>query len=112
MLESKVGTGLSGKLAVVTGASTGIGKEIARGLAMQGAEVILACRNISKAEVAKKDILSTAPNAELAILKLDLEIQSSIRDFAKVFYGDHAALDILVNNAGMWSTDRETGPDG
>jgi NAD(P)-dependent dehydrogenase (short-subunit alcohol dehydrogenase family) len=112
MIESKVGTGLSGKLAVVTGASTGIGKEIARGLALQGAEVILACRNALKAEAAKKDILASAPEAELTILKLDLASQSSIRDFVKAFYGDHAALDILVNNAGMWSPDREIGPDG
>jgi NAD(P)-dependent dehydrogenase (short-subunit alcohol dehydrogenase family) len=75
---------LSGKLAVVTGSSSGIGKEIARSLAAQGAEVILACRNPSKAETVKQEILAGLPKAKISVLQLDLSKQSSIRSFATI----------------------------
>jgi NAD(P)-dependent dehydrogenase (short-subunit alcohol dehydrogenase family) len=91
---------LNGKLAVVTGASSGIGKEIARGLALQGAEVILACRNISKAEAAKREIQVGAPQARISILQLDLGRLSATRAFAKAFLEKYSKLDILVNKAG------------
>lgn len=103
---------LVGKLAVVTGASSGIGKEIARGLALQGADVILACRNLSKAEVARQEILGSVPQAKLSILQLDLGRLAATRAFAKAFLEKYSRLDILVNNAGGWTTTRETGPDG
>ena len=112
MSKPESGNSLAGKLAVVTGASSGIGKEIARGLAQQGAQVILACRNMQKAEQAAQEIQVTVPQAQLSVLKLDLASLASTRAFAKAFSDRHARLDILINNAGGWTPDRETSPDG
>jgi NAD(P)-dependent dehydrogenase (short-subunit alcohol dehydrogenase family) len=103
---------LTGKLAVVTGASSGIGKEIARGLAVRGAEVVLACRNRAKAEAARMDILASAPGSSVSIGIVDLGRRASVRDFASDFLAHHPRLDILVNNAGGWTMDRIVGADG
>ena len=110
--SAESGKNLAGKLAVVTGASSGIGLEIAKGLAAQGAEVVLACRNVAKAEAAKREILAAAPKAALSIMKVDLASLASIRSFAKAFSERHSRLDILVNNAGGWTMDYETSADG
>ncbi len=112
MAKAESGKNLKGKLAVVTGASSGIGREIARGLARQGAQVILACRSMPRAEAAAQDIQKEVPEAQLSVLKLDLASLASTRVFAKAFVERHTKLDILVNNAGGWTPDRETGPDG
>jgi NAD(P)-dependent dehydrogenase (short-subunit alcohol dehydrogenase family) len=112
MSNPQLNNNLSGKLAVVTGASSGIGKEIARGLARQGAEVILACRNLMKAESAKQELLVDAPKAKISVMQVDLSRLASIRAFAKAFSDKYPQLDILVNNAGGWTTDRENSPDG
>ena len=103
---------LAGKLAVVTGASSGIGKEIARGLAARGAETILACRNRAKAEAARMDILASAPGSSVAIEIVDVGRRASVRDFAKSLLARYPRLDILVNNAGGWTMDRIVGSDG
>ena len=91
----------SGKTAIVTGANSGLGLETARALAAKGATVILACRNLEKANEAKRDIEATAPNAKLEIMQLDLADLSSVRNFASSFLAAHKQLNILVNNAGV-----------
>jgi NAD(P)-dependent dehydrogenase (short-subunit alcohol dehydrogenase family) len=95
----------------VTGASSGIGKEAARGLARQGAQVVLACRDEGRGEAARREIAeSTGNDVELALV--DFASQRSIRDFARAFCDRHAALHVLVNNAGMWSETRRESLDG
>ena len=89
-----------GKTAIVTGANTGIGLEIARGLARKGARVILACRDGEKAQAAMDDIASGPEEVELDYLNLDLGNLASIRDAAEKAKGE-ARIDILVNNAGI-----------
>lgn len=90
----------SGKTAIVTGANTGIGLEIARGLSRKGARVILACRDGDKAMAAINDIASGPEQSDLDFLQLDLADLASIRDAA-----EHAKkekkIDILVDNAGI-----------
>jgi NAD(P)-dependent dehydrogenase (short-subunit alcohol dehydrogenase family) len=92
---------LTGKNAVVTGSSSGIGFETARALAVHGATVILACRNMEKARAAAARILGECPSAKVRRLHLDLSDLASVRRFAGEFGGLFEKLDILVNNAGI-----------
>lgn len=87
-----------GKLALITGANSGIGFHAALELARAGAAVILACRDINKAEAARARILSRVPSAQLEIVHLDLASLESIRDAAQSI---RRPLDLLINNAGV-----------
>jgi len=103
---------MQGKIAIVTGSNTGIGKETARGLARRGATVILACRDSSKAQAARDDIARTTGRDDVKAMALDLGSKASIRAFAEQLKASHERLDLLVNNAGVWSTSRKTTADG
>jgi NAD(P)-dependent dehydrogenase (short-subunit alcohol dehydrogenase family) len=92
---------LTGKVAIVTGANSGIGFETAKELAAKGAEVVLACRNLDKANIAAKEIRSMVRKAKLGIIQLDLADLASVRDFADTFKGRYDSLDLLINNAGI-----------
>jgi NAD(P)-dependent dehydrogenase (short-subunit alcohol dehydrogenase family) len=89
-----------GRIALVTGANSGIGLEAARVLAQQaGAQVIMACRDTTKGEAAAGTIREAVPHAELAVAKLDLASLDSVRSFAAGY--PHERLDLLINNAGV-----------
>jgi NAD(P)-dependent dehydrogenase (short-subunit alcohol dehydrogenase family) len=103
---------LSGKTCLVTGASAGIGKATARGLARLGARVILAVRNPEKGEAARREILTSTGNTRLELAQVDLASQRSIRAFARELTSRAPRLDVLVNNAGVWRSRRQAGPDG
>ncbi|GMM93181.1 oxidoreductase [Qipengyuania sp. MTN3-11] len=90
----------TGRTAVVTGANTGIGLEIARGLARKGARVILACRDADRANAAIEDIRSGPERADCAYLHLDLANIASVRDAAAEL-GKEQQIDLLINNAGV-----------
>ena len=90
-----------GKIAIVTGANSGLGKEITIGLAKKEIKVIMACRNQSKAELAKTEVLSKVKNADLEIMILDLKSLNSVRDFAAAFSQKYTRLDLLIENAGI-----------
>ncbi len=92
---------LTGKVAIVTGANSGIGYETAKGLAEKGAHVVLACRNIEKATIAANSIRGDVRDARLEIIRLDLADLTSVQEFAETFQLNHDRLDILVNNAGV-----------
>ena len=94
-------TSQKGRLAIVTGANTGLGFETALALAKKDLKVILACRNTVKAEKAQHHILRKLPNADLEIMQVDLSRLKSVRDFAKNFLSKYNHLDILINNAGI-----------
>jgi protochlorophyllide reductase len=103
---------LTGKVAVVTGANSGLGLEISTRLADHGATVVMACRNISKAEAAADAIRRQVADARLEVRQLDLADLASVTAFADGVGADHDRLDILVNNAGLSSSDRTTTADG
>lgn len=92
---------LTGKTVLITGANTGIGFFTAKDLAKRNARVILACRNMSKGQVAVDKIISETGNQNVVLRQLDLSLMKSVREFVKSFLSDEARLDILINNAGM-----------
>jgi NAD(P)-dependent dehydrogenase (short-subunit alcohol dehydrogenase family) len=95
---------LTGKFAIVTGANSGIGYEMARALARKGATVILACRNKDKGEAAVRQIAQEYPEAKAELMELDLSDLASVRRFTDEFIGKYGRLDILINNAGIMAT--------
>lgn len=105
------GVDLSGRLAVVTGASTGLGRETARALASAGASVVLAVRDVDKgAEVLRS--LPARPGASHEVQALDLADLDSVRAFAATFLGQHPRLQLLINNAGVMATPFERTAQG
>jgi NAD(P)-dependent dehydrogenase (short-subunit alcohol dehydrogenase family) len=103
---------LTGRTAVVTGATTGLGKEIARGLLRLGATVVIGARDAGRGTAAAADLAGDARGGEVAVLDLDVSVPASIGGFAAAFRDRYATLDILVNNAGAWFTDRRLSADG
>ena len=91
----------SGKIVIVTGANSGTGFEAIKAFARKGAHVVMACRNLEKAEKAKSKIINEIPSASLEIIELDLSDLSKVRSFVVSFRNSHDSLDILCNNAGI-----------
>lgn len=109
------GIDLTGKNYIVTGANTGIGKETARVLALRGAQVIMACRDVNKAQLAKKEILARHPQIDAALLEvfeLDLSRQASVRAFAEQYNALQRPLHCLINNAGVMAQHLRYTDDG
>ncbi|MDO8186253.1 oxidoreductase [Conexibacter sp. JD483] len=91
----------SGRLAIVTGANSGIGLEAAKQLARHGAEVVLAVRNAQKGDEALRQIRAFAPGATVSQSALDLADLDSVRAFAARVRDERERIDLLINNAGV-----------
>ena len=100
------------RVAVVTGANSGLGFETARILAVRGASVVLAVRDVEKGKQAVARIAQSAPGADLAIQQLDLTSLESVRAAAAELRARHPKIDLLINNAGVMYTPRRTTRDG
>jgi NAD(P)-dependent dehydrogenase (short-subunit alcohol dehydrogenase family) len=100
------------KTVLVTGANSGIGLETTRALAQMGATLIMACRDLHKAEIAGEAIRKETGNARVAVMQLDLASLRSVRQFAGQFGERHPGLDVLINNAGTFSMDHQETEDG
>ena len=103
---------LTGKVIIVTGGNSGIGFEAAKEFARKGAQTILACRSMDKAQTALHEIQAEIPNAPVAIMQLDLASLTSVHQFADEFKGKYDRLDVLVNNAGIMMVPYGTTEDG
>lgn len=106
------GVDLTGRIAVVTGASAGIGVETARALASAGARVVLAARNRERTEAVAEAIGERVPGAELEVGSLDLTSLDHVRAFARWYLDHHDRLNLLVNNAGVMYTPFARTADG
>ena len=104
--EALGGVSLAGKVAVVTGANSGIGTETARVLALAGAHVVMGCRSVAAGEEVAKTLRVSLPKGAgtLEVQTLDLADLASVRAFADRFLAQNRALQILVNNAGVMAT--------
>ena len=101
-----------GRTAVVTGANGGLGLETARQLAAKGAHVVMAVRNQKKAAAAVDEIRSSAPDAALELVALDLASQASVRAAAEQITAAHKSIDLLINNAGVMGIPEAKTADG
>lgn len=103
---------LDGRIALVTGATGGIGQAVAGGLAGAGATVVVVGRSEARAQAAMADIRTRVPGADLEPLACDLSLQSSIRAAVDGFRSRHGRLDILVNAAGVFRKERHETAEG
>ena len=103
---------LTGRVALVTGANSGIGYETAKALADHGAHVIMACRNEDKARQARDKMESELDRCSLELLQIDLADLVSVRRAAETVLSEHARLDLLINNAGVMGTPYRLTADG
>lgn len=89
------------KVILITGATSGLGKEATKVLAGKNATVIMAVRNLQKAETVANEIRKAIPTATIEIRHLDLGSLTSVKAFARQLSSDHTRLDVLINNAGV-----------
>jgi NAD(P)-dependent dehydrogenase (short-subunit alcohol dehydrogenase family) len=103
---------MSGKICIVTGGNSGIGKETALALAEKGATVVMVVRNQDKGEKALAEIIEKTGNKSVSLMLCDMSSKASIRDFSKEFKKKYSRLEVLVNNAGGEFSKREVTPEG
>ena len=103
---------LDGKTVIITGGNTGIGKEIALDLAKRGGRVIIACRNMTKGENARKEIVESSRNENVILKKLDLASMKSIKEFANQVLSEEPQIHVLICNAGVMFTPYQCTEDG
>lgn len=103
---------MTGKTAIITGANSGLGLETAKIFARQGAQVILAVRDIEKGKTAKQEITEESSQAAVEVMKLDLSDLDSVRAFAENVISRFDSLDLLINNAGVMTPPYSKTKDG
>lgn len=114
-VEALNGMDLSGKVAIVTGSNAGIGKQTVKTLYDHGCDVIMACRNMDKADKARLDIINStdASTGSIVTMEMDLSSLQSVRDFAVDFTKTNQSVDYLICNAGIAALNEfETSKDG
>ena len=103
---------MDGKICLVTGASSGIGKATALGLARMGTTVVMVCRDTNKGQVALAEIRQKSGNNSIDLLVADLSSQAAIRSLASEYRSKYQHLHVLINNAGVYYTKRHVTNDG
>ena len=102
----------SGRLALITGASSGLGLETARALVRRGATVLLGCRSRQRSEQARTSLLADAAGGAIDLLDLDLADLASVRAAGRELADRYGRLDLLINNAGVMGLPRSLTSDG
>jgi NAD(P)-dependent dehydrogenase (short-subunit alcohol dehydrogenase family) len=101
-----------GKICLITGATSGIGKETALALAKMGATVAFTARNAEKGRTTKDQIIGASNNEMVDFLECDLSYLSSVHDCCTKFGEKYGKLHVLINNAGTWERERKVSKDG
>src|SRR5947199_1795345 len=107
-----VNSSMQGKICMVTGANSGIGKATALALAQMGATVVMVCRDCARGEEARSEITTKSKNNAVDLLQADLSSQQSIRQLVEHFKQRYTHLHVLINNAGAAFTGRRETADG
>ncbi len=105
-------THMQGKICIVTGANSGIGKATALGLAQMGATIVMVCRNQVKGEEAQNEVKEKSGNDAVDLMLADLSSQESIRQLAENLQQHYQQLHMLINNAGVANLTRRETVDG
>lgn len=100
------------RVVLLTGATSGIGRETARGLARTGATLVLACRNLTKAQALCTELQQASGNPWISVMALDLASLRAVRQFVEAFLTSHPQLHVLINNAGTFCLQRQETEDG
>ena len=103
---------MEGKICIITGANSGIGKATAIGLAKMNATIVMMSRNKERGEEAQKEIIELTDNKKVDLILCDLSSQESIRKFVSKFKSKYQNLHILINNAGVMLSKRLVSVDG
>src|SRR5436853_7316143 len=107
-----VKSSMQGKICMVTGANSGIGKATALALAQMGATVVMVCRDRARGEEARSEITTKSRNTAVDLMQADLSSQQSIRHLVEHFQHHYTHLHVLINNAGAAFTGRRETVDG
>jgi retinol dehydrogenase 14 len=110
--REKHGGGLGEKVCLITGATSGIGKATAMGLADMGASVVMVGRDRGRGEAALAEIKEKSANGSVHLLLANLSSREEIHRLADEFKEAYPRLDVLINNAGVFRSERTTTPDG
>lgn len=102
----------NGRIILITGANSGLGKQSSLVLGGKGGHIIMACRNLQKGEEARQEILRQFPKADLKLMQLDLGSLQSVREFAEAIRAEYDRIDVLMNNAGLMAVPYSTTADG
>jgi NAD(P)-dependent dehydrogenase (short-subunit alcohol dehydrogenase family) len=111
-MNQQTGTNMSGKICLVTGGTSGIGKVTASELARRGAEVVITARNQSKLNHSLEEITKLSGSESVSGLLADLTSQQAVRSLAESFLKQYPRLDVLINNAGAVYLRRTLSADG
>jgi retinol dehydrogenase-12 len=103
---------MKGKIVLITGATSGLGKETARALARLGATIVMTARDMQKGEQTKQELIESTQNKNIEVMLCDLSSLVSIRKFCAEFLQKYDALHVLVNNAGVSNFHRKVSKDG
>ena len=112
MVSESANGGMGGKVALITGGTSGIGRAAATALAARGAEVVVTGRDRERGEAAVEEIRRDSGNERVSLMLADLSVQAEVRGLAEEFRERHDRLDVLVNNAGLVQSRRVETPDG
>src|SRR5215213_9304097 len=103
---------MEGKVTLITGGTSGIGRAAATALAAMGAEVVVTGRSKQRGEAAVGEIRDTSGSEQVSLMLADLAVQAEVRGLAEGFRERYERLDVLVNNAGLIQAKRAETPDG
>ena len=103
---------MKGKRIIITGPTSGIGREIAIGLSALGAEIVLGCRDVRLGGELTEEIMRRTGSKSIAVMHIDTSNQQSVRDFVRQYHRAYPRLDVLINNAGLNRTTRQTSVNG